>query len=80
MNRDGQNPQGITGTWEQAKGRKGGGSQSWYTASDAGMWHGAQRRAMEAFGWRMRVTSAWAEICARRGGVEQLQTHIRLQP
>ena len=48
---DGRPPQGLTGTWEQADGDKGGaGAQSQETTADAGTRRGAQRRVAEANG------------------------------
>ena len=42
--RNGRTPQGMTGTWEQVEGGKGGGgAQSRDTAAEAGMRRGAQR-------------------------------------
>ena len=47
---------------------KGGGAQSRYTAEDAGMRHGAQRRAAEAGGWRVRVKYRWSALISSRVG------------
>ena len=62
---------------DQGAGRgqqRGGGAQSRDTAVDAGMRCGAQRRATEAGGWRVRATSSWAALRAGRGGGERVQT------
>ena len=50
----------------QAKGIKGGVSQSREMASDAGMWSRSQRRAAEAGGWRVLATSRWVALRARK--------------
>ena len=67
----GEHPQGLTGTWEQAKGSKGGGSKSWDTyqrqAYSAGLRD--KRRRLE----RVWVMSKWTALCAGRGGGEWVQ-------
>ena len=45
--------QGPKGTWVQAEVIKGRGKRTWDTAVDAGMRHGAQRRATEDGGWQV---------------------------
>ena len=45
---NGQTPQGITGTWVQAKGSKGGSALSRKTVADTGTRRGEQGRAAEA--------------------------------
>ena len=66
--RDGKTPQGLTGTWMQAKGGKRGSAPSWEMSADAGIRRRAQGRAAEAGGWRVRETSMWAARCTGRGG------------
>ena len=63
-----QTPQGLTGTWVQSKGGKGGVEPARGKVADAGMRRGAQGRAAEADGWRVRATSKWAALHAGRGG------------
>ena len=44
----GEHPQGLTGTWEQAKGSKGGGVKVMGHISETGIQCGAQRQEAEA--------------------------------
>ena len=71
--RDKQTPQELTGTWEQAEGRKGGSTQSQDTAADVGTRSELQRRAAEAGGWRVWATFRWTALCARRRGGDRVQ-------
>ena len=52
---------------------KGGGAQSRDTAADAGTRREVQRRAVEAGGWRVRMTFRWTAFRAERGGGERVQ-------
>ena len=49
-------PQGVTGTWSQDEGGKGGRAQSCGMATDAGTWRGAQRRAADYGGLQVAGT------------------------
>ena len=49
----GQTPQGMIGTWVQAKGVKGGSAPSRETVADAGTRNGVQVQVVEAGGWQV---------------------------
>ena len=67
------NPQGLTGTWAQAKGGKWGGRTVTVTVADRGMWSEVQRQATEADGWWMWAVSRWVDLCTGRGGGDRVQ-------
>ena len=66
--RDGSTPQGLTGTWVQAKGGKGRSALTHETASNTGTRGGAQGQAVEDGGSRVRAMSRWAALCTMKGG------------
>ena len=66
--RDEKTPLGLTGTWVQSEGRKGGSAPSQETAEDSGTRCRSQGRAAEAGGWRGRTA-----LCTRREGGERVK-------
>ena len=71
--RDGLTPQGLTGTWVQAEGGKGGSALSHEMATDAGMRSGENGRVVEAWGWWVQETSRWVALYTGIGGGEQMK-------
>ena len=69
----GETPQGLTGTWEQAKGNKGGDANRQDTVSDADTRRGEPGRAAEASRRWVRAASRWIAIHDGRGGGDQVQ-------
>ena len=74
MQRDPQwgKTQGMTGTWVQTKGGKGGSESDPETAVDAGMRREEQRRAAKSGGCRVREMSRWEALLTGRGGGEMV--------
>ena len=66
------NPRRRLGTWVLAKGNKVGASGQGIM-SDAGTRSGAHKRAVEAGGGRVRMTSRWTAFHAGRGGGEMVK-------
>ena len=71
-----QTPQGLTGTWVQAEGDKGGGGTGVGTAVDAGMRRGVQGKMAEAGVWQMGAATRWAALCTGRGGGERVKQEV----
>ena len=76
--RDRQTPQGTTETWVQANVGKGRITPSQETEAEVGTRRGAQRRAVEAGGWRVRAMSRWTALCTGRGGGGRVKTEKNL--
>ena len=70
---DVRNPQGLTGTWVQAEGGKGGNALAQVKEADTGMHCRVQGQAAEAGGWQVSDTPRWAVLCTGRGGGEQVK-------
>ena len=68
-----ENPNGLKGTWEQAKGSIRGGGTVTGHGTEEGMLCRAQRHEAKDGGWWVWVTSRWTALCDGRGGGERVQ-------
>ena len=64
----GKTPQGMIGTWVQAKGGNGGSEPARETAEDADTRRGVQGRAAEDGVWRLRENFRWSVLRTWIGG------------
>ena len=66
-------PQGLTWTWVQAEAGKGGSAPEQEMSRDTDPRRKEQGQAVEASGWRVRVTSRWEALVTGRGGGERVK-------
>ena len=74
--RNGRTPQGDTKTWMQDEGIIGGISPAQEMVEDTGTRCGAQVRAVEADGWRVREMPRWEFLCTGRGRGERVKRKV----